>query len=92
MQLAGIPLRALLAGLVLGSFAVILNMLALVMIGMINHKLAPDQRISYFHWGSGIKKQFRTLYPDSKLTIAVRLCEISLVSSFIVLLWTLGIL
>jgi hypothetical protein len=65
----GIPLRAVIAGLTLGGFAIILNMLALVMIGRINEKLEPDKRINYFHWGSGIKKQFRQLFTDSKLLV-----------------------
>jgi hypothetical protein len=88
----GIPLRAVIAALIGGSFAIILNQLALVMIGKINEKLEPDRRISYFHWGSGIKQQFRQLYPDSKLIVVVRVDELGLVLSFVGLLWALGIL
>ena len=92
MQLMHIPLKTIVVGLVGGSFAVILNMLALVMIGMINQKVTPEQHVSYIHWGSGVKKQFRNLYPESNLLVLVRLCEVGLVLSFIALLWAIGIL
>lgn len=90
MEIIGIPLKAVIAGFVEGGLAVILNMFALVMIGRINEKLEPDRRVSYFHWGSGIKKQFRQLYPESKLLVVVRLCELGLVLGFVGLLWALG--
>lgn len=91
MQIAGFPLKAIIAAAAGGSFAIVLNMLALVLIGKINEKVQPDKRVSYFVWGSGIKKQFRQLYPDSKLLVVMRLCEAGLLLSFIFLIWALGV-
>ncbi|MGA2482656.1 MAG: hypothetical protein ABSF92_06025 [Candidatus Acidiferrales bacterium] len=65
----------------------ILNMLALVMIGKINQKLPEDQRVGYFGWSSRIKKQYRALYPESRWLLAVRTCEILMFASFALLVW-----
>lgn len=89
MQMMGIPIQAIAIGLVAGGFAVTLNMLALIMIGKINQKLPLDERVSYFNWGSGIKKQYRGLYPESNLIIIVRVCEILLILCFVALFWSL---
>jgi len=85
MQFEAFPPRQLTMGLVAGGFAITANMLALIMIGKINEKVEPDQRISYFFWGSGIKKRFRELYPGSWLLAALRGCELGLVLSFVVI-------
>ncbi len=87
MQLMGIPARVLVVGLLGGGFAVIGNMLALVMIGKINQKVPESERVGYFGWSSGIKKRYRLLYPDSKLIFAVRICEVSMIVCFIVGIW-----
>jgi hypothetical protein len=83
----GLPGKMLVAGFLGAGFAVALNMLALVMIGKINEKVPEGERVGYFGWSSGIKKRYRLLYPDSKLIVAVRICEVLMIVCFIVVIW-----
>ncbi len=92
MQIMGLPAKAIIVALIGGGFAIMGNMLALIIIGEINQKVSEGQRISYFWWGTGIRKQHRWLYPDSKLVLLFDTCWISLVLCFPILLWSLGIL
>ena len=90
MQIEGISSKAVISGLALWGFAIIMEILALIMIARINQKLEPDKRLGYFRWDRRIRDQFRQLYPDSKLHILVRLCDLGLFLSIgAVTLWVL---
>ena len=77
------------AGLTMGTFAITVNMLYLVMIGKINEKVPKNKRISYFRWGSGVKKQFRELYPTSRLLLAVNIFQALFLPTFAVGAWVI---
>jgi hypothetical protein len=72
------------------GFAVMGNMLALVIIGQINEKVPENERLSYFRWGLGIRKLHKHLYPKSKLVLFFDLCGILMVACFPILLWSMG--
>ena len=83
--------RELIAGIVLGGFGVMGNMLALVIIGQINEKVPENERLSYFGWDLRIRKRHKQLYPKSKLVLFFDLCWILMVVCFPILLWFSGI-
>jgi hypothetical protein len=75
MQLSlPIPASAIICGLAFGSFAIFANMISFMMIGKINERVPENERISYFWWGTEVRKRFKRLYPDSKLTLLLDLC------------------
>jgi hypothetical protein len=83
-------LRIVLA-LIGGAFAFAANMIAFEMIDQINAKVPEAERLGLLFWGTGIKKQHRTLYPKSRLVPAMNACMVFLVLTFIALVWaTLG--
>jgi hypothetical protein len=69
-----------------GSFAVFANMISVAMIGKINERLPERERISYFWWGTNVRKRFKDLYPESRLTLLLDLCVILMAVCFLVLL------
>jgi hypothetical protein len=79
--------RAIILGLVFGSFAILANMISFIMIGKINERVPESERISYFWWGTEVRKKFKRLYPESKLTFLLNLCVILMVVCFPILLW-----
>jgi hypothetical protein len=73
-----------------GGFAVMANMLALVMVGQIN-EIAPErERIPYWGWGLSIGRKHKRLYPQSKLVYVFELCLVSTAICFPILLWSMG--
>jgi hypothetical protein len=78
--------RAIVVGLIGGSFAIFANMISFAMIGKINERVPESERISYFWWGTEVRKRFKELYPESRLTLLLDLCVILMVVSFLVLL------
>jgi hypothetical protein len=56
------------------------------MIGKINERVLESERISYFWWGTEVRKRFKELYPESRLTLLLDLCVVLMVVSFLVLL------
>ena len=79
--------RAIILGLVFGSFAILANMISFIMIGKINERVPESERVSYFWWGTEVRKTFKRLYPESKLTLLLNLCVILMVVCFPMLLW-----
>lgn len=71
--------RAVVLALVGGSFAILANMISLIMIGKINERVPESERLSYIFWGTEVKKKFKQLYPGSKLTLLFNLCIILMV-------------
>ncbi len=75
MQLSlPIAASAIVCGLLFGSFAILANMISFIMIGKINERAPENERISYFWWGTEVRRRFKSLYPDSKLTRFLDLC------------------
>ena len=87
MQLTTLmPLRDIVMGLLFGSFAIFANMLSFIMIGKINELVPENERISYFWWGTEVRKTYRRLYPTGKLALLADLCLILMVLSFLLLI------
>jgi hypothetical protein len=93
MQLTTIiPLRVIVIALLGGSFAIFANMLSFIMIGKINERVPENERISYFWWGTEVRKKYKQLYPASKLTLLRDLLLILMVLCFLLLIrfWVFG--
>jgi hypothetical protein len=78
--------RAMVVALMGGSFAIFANMISFAMIGKINERVPERERISHFWWGTEVRKRFKKLYPESRLTLLLDLCLILMVVCFLVLL------
>ena len=87
-----IPLPVIILACLGGSFAVLANMLSFVMIGKINETRAENERISYFWWGTEMRKRFKQLYPENRLTYLLDSCVVLMVLCFALLirLWVFG--
>jgi hypothetical protein len=57
------------------------------MIVKVNEALPEGERISCYGWRRGVAKQYRRIYPRSKLPLVARICEIALGVSFIATMW-----
>ena len=93
MQLtASIPFRVIVIALFGGSFAIFANILSFIMIGKINERARENERISYFWWGTEVRKRYKEFYPASKLPLLTDLCLILMVVSFLFLIrfWVFG--
>ena len=77
---------AILCGLAFGSFAIFANMISYVMIGKINELVPENEKISYLWWGTEVRKRFKLLYPESKLTLFLDLCVALMVVCFVLIL------
>ena len=65
--------------------AVLANMISFIMIGKINTLLPERERISYLWWGTGVRKQFKQLYPGNKLVFLLNSCLVMMIFCFIFL-------
>lgn len=88
MQMIQFPLRALVVMLVGGGFAVLANMLALIMAGKINERVRAGERVSYLGWDASIRGKFKQLYPGHKLVLLFDLSIALMLVCFPILLWT----
>lgn len=87
MQLMSLfTVRAIVVALMGGSFAIFANMISFAMIGKINERVPETERISYFWWGTEVRKRFKELYPESRLTLLLDLCVILMAVCCLVLL------
>jgi hypothetical protein len=77
---------AIILGLVFGSFSALANIISFIMIGKINERVPESERISYFWWGTEVRRKFKQLYPESKLPFLLNLCVILMVICFPILL------
>ena len=84
--LSPFTVRAIVVALIFGSFAIFANMISFVMIGKINERVPESGRISYFWWGTEVRKRFKELYPESRLTLLLDLCVILMLICFLLLL------
>lgn len=78
-------MRAIVIALLGGSFAIFANLISFVMICKINERVAESERISYFWWNIEVRKRFKRLYPESKLTLLLDLCFVLMVVCFALL-------
>lgn len=93
MRLAiSMPLLVIVIALLGGSFAIFANMLSFIMIGKINERLPENERISYFRWGTEVRKRYKQFYPASKLALLVDLCFVLMLFSFLLVVrfWVFG--
>jgi len=75
-------------GLAFGSLAIFANMLSFVMIGKINEQVPETERISYFWWGTEVRRKYKHFYPQGKLAFLLDLCVILMVLCFPMLVWS----
>jgi hypothetical protein len=87
--IAGFTTKEILFIAIGASFAIFANMIALVIVGQINEKVSPDQKVSYLGWSSRIRKQHRQLYPESKLVLLFDICIILMFVCFFGFCWFL---
>jgi hypothetical protein len=87
-----VPLRVIVIALLGGSFAIFANMLSFLMIGKINERVPENERISYFWWGTEVRRRYKQLYPTSKLALLADLCLMLMVLCFLLLIrfWVFG--
>lgn len=87
-----VPLRVIVIALLGGSFAILANMVSFIMIGKINERVPENERISYFWWGTKVRKRYKQLYPAGKLALLANVCLILMVLCFLLLirLWVFG--
>jgi len=93
MQLINlVSLPVLMAAGLMASSAILANMLSLIMIGKINERVPESERISYFWWGSDVRRRFKELYPENRLVFLLDCCVGLMILSFIVLIrfWVFG--
>jgi len=67
------------------SAAVLANTVYFVMIGKVNERSPEGHRISYVWWGTEVRKRFKQLYPQSRLSFLVDSCVVVMVLCFIAL-------
>jgi hypothetical protein len=70
-----------------GSFGALSTIISFIMIGKINEGVSETERISYFRWGTEVRKKFKRLHPESRLTFLLDLCVILMLVCFPALLW-----
>jgi hypothetical protein len=87
-----VPLPVIIVACLGGSFAMLGNMLYFMMIGKINERVPENERISYFWWGTEVRKRYKQIYPSSKLVLLADLCLILMVPCFLFLIrfWVFG--
>ena len=67
-------------------------MLSFIMIGKINERVPENERISYFWWGTEVRRRYKQIYPAGKLALLADLCLVLMVFSFLLLIrfWAFG--
>jgi hypothetical protein len=87
MQLAiHISWSVIFAGCLGASAAVLANMISFMMIGKINERLPESERISYFWWGTEVRKRFKQLYPGNRLVFLLDSCVVMMILCFLFLI------
>ena len=86
MQLTQISSSVIIAGCLMASAAVLANMISLTMIGKINERVPESERISYFWWGTEVRKRFKRLYPGNRLVFLLDSCVALMIVCFLFLI------
>jgi hypothetical protein len=84
--------RAVIVACLGGFFAIVANTLSFMMIGKINERVPKGDRISYFWWGTEVRRRFKALYPQSRLVTLLDSCVIlmTLCFAFSIRFWVFG--
>lgn len=82
--------RSLILGGIIGTFAIIANMLALVIVGRINERAAENEKVSYLLWNASIRKRYKKLYPEGKLVYVFDLSVALMFACVPLALWSMG--
>ena len=80
-----IPLPVIIASCLFATFAILANLISLVMIGKINERIREGKRISYFRWGTEVRKRFKQLCPKSRLVFLLDSCLFLMILCFLFL-------
>jgi hypothetical protein len=80
-------LRDLILVFTFGSIAVLGNTLYFLMIGKINERVPERERISYFWWGTEVRKKYKQLCPEGKLASFADAATVLLVLGFVLIVW-----
>jgi hypothetical protein len=78
-----IPLSAIIPVCLMATAAILVNMIYFVMIGKINAMLPENERISYFWWGTQVRKRFKQLCPGNKIVLLLDSCVVLMILCFI---------
>ena len=62
------------------------NMISFMMIGKINERVPESERISYWWWGTEVRKRFKQLYPGNKLVFLLDSCFVMMILGFVLLI------
>jgi len=75
-----------------GLSALLANLISFTMIDKINELSPEEKRISYFWWGTEVRKRFKQLYPKNRLTFALDSCMALMLVSFVLIVryWVFG--
>src|SRR5580704_12251977 len=88
MQLTAlVPPPVIIVACLGGSFAILANMVSFIMIGKINERVPEHERISYFWWGTEVRKRYKQLYPEGKLASFADAATVLLVLGFVLIVW-----
>jgi len=74
------------AGSLGASAALLANVISFLMIGKINQRVPQGARISYFWWGTDIRKRFKQLYPGNRLVLVLDSCVVVMILCFILVI------
>ena len=87
-----LTLPVIIATCLMASSAILANMLSFIMIGKINERVPEHERISYFWWGTEVRRKFKQLYPKHGLVLLLDSCVVSMVLGFVILIryWVFG--
>lgn len=80
-------LRDLILVFSFGFVAVLANIFYFLMIGKINERVPESERISFFWWGTEVRKKYKQLYPEGKLASFADAATVLLVLGFLLTVW-----
>ena len=91
-SISHISLPVIVAACLMASSAVFANTISFVMIGKINERMPDSGRISYFWWGTAVRRRFKELYPRDRLILLLDSCVVAMILSFGILVrfWVFG--
>ncbi len=81
-----LPVAAIVVSCLGGTFAVLANMISLVMIGKINERTPENERMSNIGFGSDVRRRFKVLYSGNRLVLLFDSCVALMLLCCLVLL------
>ena len=91
-SISHISLPVIVSACLMATSAVLANTVSVVMIGKINERTPDSERISYFWWGSEVRRRFKELYPRNRLVMLLDSCVVAMMLSFVLIVrfWVFG--